>query len=48
MRMAASKSKIRFSAVALLYWFGILAIFDLITIWFLRSPSVKNPNVAAG
>jgi len=30
------------------YWFGILAIFDLITIWVLRSPSVKNPNAAAG
>lgn len=29
------------------YWFGILAIFNLITIWFLRSSSVKNPNVAA-
>ena len=30
------------------YWFGILAIFNLITIWSLRSSSVKNPNAAAG
>jgi hypothetical protein len=30
------------------YWFGTFAIFNLITIWFLRSPSVKNPNAAAG
>ena len=30
------------------HWFGILAVFDLITIWFLRSRSVKRPKVAAG
>jgi hypothetical protein len=29
------------------YWFGTFAIFSLITIWVLRSSSVKNPNAAA-
>jgi hypothetical protein len=37
-----------FAGIIPRYWFGILAIFDLITIWFLLSPSVKSPNVAAG
>lgn len=30
------------------YWFGILSIFSLITIWLLRSPSVKDPKTATG
>jgi hypothetical protein len=37
---------LRFESVSV---FGyILTIFNLISIWLLRSPSVKNPNAAAG